>query len=89
MARDDLYEPTGFAGGGIDSKCSSLALARAPAAGGGADPLVSYARAGPTHDALPPFCWGRDSAMDLTPHAGHPECFDYSWAPVVPRAELL
>jgi len=82
MCRSD---PVGFAGGGIDSKCSSLAASR----GGAADPLVTFARAGMTHDSLAPFCWsavGR-TAMAATPHRGHPDCFAYAWDAIAPAPD--
>jgi hypothetical protein len=90
MARDDLK---GFAGGGIDAKCSSILTVRGPppsassaVAGSGSAPLKSMARAGPTHGPLPAFCW-KDVplASATTPHAGHPACFDYEWAAIQPQ----
>ena len=54
MARDDLK---GYAGGGIDSKCSSIAAIRGDEDDASA-PLLSMVRAGPTHGPLPVFCWG-------------------------------
>mmetsp|Transcript_19246 Transcript_19246/g.25067 ORF Transcript_19246/g.25067 Transcript_19246/m.25067 type:complete len:374 (+) Transcript_19246:475-1596(+) len=80
MARDDLM---GFAAGGIDSKCSSLSVSR----GASGDALVTHARAGPTHDSLPPFCWNGTQALDATPHRGHPACFDYDWNDVQPKSQ--
>ena len=79
MARDDLK---GYAGGGIDSKCSSIAAIRGDEDGASA-PLLSMARAGPTHGPLPVFCW-EDLPASTTPHEGHPPCFNYSWASVQP-----
>lgn len=81
MARDDLLSPTGDASGGIDSKCSSLSESRSD---GGVDSLLTHTRAGPTYDPLPPFCWDGTQVMDLTPHKGHPDCFEYDWADVNP-----
>jgi hypothetical protein len=118
MARDDLLTPTGYAGGGIDSKLSSLQIARnfatakstttttstSSTSGAGTssgssgketegedeeDSLTSFARAGPTHDSLAPFCWGTKEAFDVTPHHGHPECFNYSWAPINPSNPIV
>ena len=47
---------------------------------------ASFARAGPTTDEQPPFCW--TAAFVGTPHAGHPACFDFSWAEFAPRTEM-
>ena len=69
MSRGDLGSFGGRAGGGIDAKISSVALA--------SDGLASLGRAGPTNDDQPPFCWTRE--FRRTPHAGHPHCFDFSW----------
>ena len=71
MARGDL---AGGAGGGIDSKFSSAKHI--------ADGVTSFARAGPTSDDQPPFCWTKD--FSSTPHAGHPQCFDFSWGSFSP-----
>ena len=76
MARGDLEtNPTWMvAGGGIDAKYSSVSMAAAN--------LGSHARAGPTDDDQPSFCWSR--AFDSTPHAGHPTCFEYEWGMFAP-----
>ncbi len=46
-----------------------------------------WARMGPTHDQQSPFCWStfwggygiwRETEADFS-HAGHPDCFNYSW----------
>ena len=76
MMRGDLGTFARDAGGGIDAKYSSVALAFTE--------LASYGRAGPTTDDQPPFCWAREFAQ--TPHAGHPHCFDFRWASFKPRA---
>uniref|UniRef100_A0A7S2XB89 Phospholipase B-like n=1 Tax=Lotharella oceanica TaxID=641309 RepID=A0A7S2XB89_9EUKA len=75
MARGDL----GIAartGGGIDSKVASASNI---AAG-----MVTLARAGPTNDDQPPFCWTGRFEHSSTPHVGHPVCFDFEWAPFKP-----
>ena len=76
MARGDLEtNPTWMvAGGGIDAKYSTVSMA--------AENLGSYARAGPTDDDQPSFCWSR--AFESTPHAGHPRCFEYEWGKFAP-----
>ena len=84
MARDDLE---GYAGGGIDAKCSSILTVRGASASASAPaaPLMSLARAGPTHDPLPAFCWEDQPGGGIaTPHEGHPDCFNYSWTPIQP-----
>jgi len=75
MARGDLEtNPTWqVAGGGIDAKYSTVSIA---------GDLASHARAGPTADDQPPFCWSR--AFESTPHAGHPRCFEYAWGKFAP-----
>ena len=80
MARNDLK---GFAEGGIDSKCSS-ASAYFGSDDGSIAPMTTYARAGPTHDNEPAFCWDDKPQFLLTPHRGHPSCFSYEWGPVSP-----
>lgn len=74
MMRGDLGD-YGRASGGIDAKMSSVVLA--------ADGLASYARAGPTNDDQPTFCW--TSKFDRTSHAGHPACFDFKWEKFQPK----
>mmetsp|Transcript_5079 Transcript_5079/g.15062 ORF Transcript_5079/g.15062 Transcript_5079/m.15062 type:complete len:190 (+) Transcript_5079:2-571(+) len=77
MARGDL---AGHASGGIDSKASSAALYR-----GG---MATFARVGPTHDDLPPFCWS--ASPEALPHRGQPDCFSFSWERLWPgRSEPL
>ncbi len=78
------WQPTAYAAGGIDSKCSSLRTSRswgaAGTGGGDADSLLAFVRAGPTHDSLSPFCWAdKPDLAASTPHAGHPLCFNYTW----------
>eukprot|EP00466_Bigelowiella_natans_P011262 jgi/Bigna1/72101/fgenesh1_pg.18_\ len=76
MARGDLVG-SGRAGGGIDSKATSIMTIKR----GGA--LTTAARAGPTNDDQPPFCWTPRFAG--TPHAGHPHCYDFSWQSFEPK----
>jgi len=68
---------SGRAGGGIDSKATSIMTIKR----GGA--LTTAARAGPTNDDQPPFCWTPRFAG--TPHAGHPHCYDFSWQSFEPK----
>ena len=76
MARGDLETNPSWmvAGGGIDAKYSTVSMAAAN--------LGSHARAGPTDDDQPSFCWSR--AFESTPHAGHPRCFEYEWGKFAP-----
>jgi len=76
MSRGDLGA-FGRAGGGIDAKISSVALA--------SDGLSTAARAGPTNDNQPTFCWTAD--FDSTPHEGHPHCFDFAWRTFQPMGK--
>lgn len=74
MARNDLQPPEeATADGGIDSKISSYLHQRRS--------MSTFARVGPTHDSLPPFCWNATQLGHLIsmPHEGHPECFNYTW----------
>jgi len=66
MARADL---AGGVFGGLDSKVSSASLYRSG--------MVTFARVGPTHDDLPPFCW--NTLEEVLPHRGQPHCFNYTW----------
>mmetsp|Transcript_104811 Transcript_104811/g.306082 ORF Transcript_104811/g.306082 Transcript_104811/m.306082 type:complete len:558 (-) Transcript_104811:134-1807(-) len=77
MARGDL---AGSAAGGIDSKASSAGYYRSG--------MITFARVGPTHDDLLPFCWSA-SPEDL-PHRGQPDCFGFVWERLWPgRSEPL
>lgn len=67
-ARNDLKRHP-YAEGGYDSKMSSWRHVM--------QERTSFARAGPTHDDLAPFCWG-DKLARMT-HEGHPHCFNFSW----------
>jgi hypothetical protein len=81
MARDDLLKADARAAGGIDSKVSSL---KARAGG----KLTTFARCGPTFggEDVPPFCWSgaKGTMAEDTPHAGHPDCFEYEFAAISP-----
>ena len=76
-ARDDLDPNKPQAEGGLDSKVTSYKLYHRG--------MVTFARAGPTNDFLPSFCW-KGQFPDV-PRYGQPECFNFSWAPVVPSVK--
>eukprot|EP00929_Paragymnodinium_shiwhaense_P070086 TRINITY_DN35466_c0_g1_i1.p1 TRINITY_DN35466_c0_g1~~TRINITY_DN35466_c0_g1_i1.p1 ORF type:complete len:641 (+),score=187.71 TRINITY_DN35466_c0_g1_i1:101-2023(+) len=78
MKRGDLLKErdgqSATRNGGIDSKMSSAWLFKKG--------LVAYARAGPTSDGVPVFCWPEDAKQV---HEGHPKCFNYKWSRFEPR----
>ncbi|CAE8588097.1 unnamed protein product [Polarella glacialis] len=72
MARDDLAtDGRAAADGGLDSKVSSFSHYQRG--------MATFARVGPTHDDVPPFCWGENPKFDRVPHKGHPRCFNFTW----------
>ena len=42
---------------------------------------VQWARAGPTYDEQPVFCWSGEMANN-TVHEAHPECYAWEWQPM-------
>lgn len=72
--RADLEGAGGQRFGALDAKWSSYTL--------GYKSLKAQANAGPTHDQQPVFCWKK---LDLTPHHGHPECFNFSTTVMAPH----
>ena len=74
-ARGDLFTPatgrTPVAGGAIDSKITSYALAQK---------MSVVATSGPTHDQQPVFAWSKfDKANPkaVLPHTGQPDAFSF------------
>ncbi|GMH73832.1 hypothetical protein TrST_g1913 [Triparma strigata] len=75
MARDDLLR-TPRAAGGIDSKASSINTLKT---------VGTLARVGPTYggEGVDAFCWSGVPVLEKTTvHEGHPDCFDFVYAPV-------
>ncbi|GMI14953.1 hypothetical protein TrLO_g10414 [Triparma laevis f. longispina] len=70
MARYDLLS-TPRAAGGIDSKASSINTLKT---------VGMIARVGPTYggEGVDAFCWSGVRTF----HEGHPDCFDFVFAPV-------
>lgn len=86
--RRDLSEgKNSYPAGAMDGKVSSAttvqsAVARARSGSGiGA---IMYARMGPTHDQVKPFCWS-DQAEEYV-HEGQPDCFAFNWLAFPPAA---
>ncbi|KNC83095.1 hypothetical protein SARC_04633 [Sphaeroforma arctica JP610] len=74
-ARDDLVAgKERRAYGGIDAKIASYTSLMDYTV-----PLA-WARAGPTDDEKPSYCWVEGDDISLkTPHYGHPECYMWDW----------
>ena len=68
--------------GALDAKVSSVTLAaKYPGT-----PAIFRARAGPSHDQQPVFCWSQVTDESDYVHQGQPDCFDFTWNTFPPKA---
>eukprot|EP00123_Amoebidium_parasiticum_P016856 comp23610_c0_seq1/m.40158 comp23610_c0_seq1/g.40158 ORF comp23610_c0_seq1/g.40158 comp23610_c0_seq1/m.40158 type:complete len:589 (-) comp23610_c0_seq1:788-2554(-) len=87
-SRYDIFDDEGanankkpMAFGAIDAKIVSYSSAMQPLP-------QAWARAGPTYDEQPIFCWEGSKAND-TAHNGHPPCFNFKWQVMQPNPDLF
>lgn len=85
--RRDLSEgQSSYPAGAIDGKASSALTVKetvTKARSGDSTGPMLYARLGPTHEDIEPFCWSNQSEEYV--HNGQPDCFLYNWLAFPPQ----
>ena len=74
--RDLSPGKSSYPAGAIDGKVSSAVTIQQSMANNQATPML-YARMGPTHDDVIPFCWSNQEGVYM--HNGQSDCFNYNW----------